>query len=91
MPIEQKGDFKLDEALRKFIKEKITLPIDIGNEAKNHFVKGFRQGGGQTDKGFWTPRKKDPKGSKRGILIGKQGEQLKLYLMGIASCNFFIQ
>ncbi len=39
---------------------KSTLPIEIANDSKNHFLEGFRNKGGQTDasKGGWPKRMK---------------------------------
>lgn len=68
--ITKKGDFKLGKAVKIFKLAKSNLPLIIGNDATNHFKKGFKQDGGQTDAGVWKKRKKDPKGKRRGILIG---------------------
>lgn len=59
------------EAAKKLLAAAPTL---VANEAKNHFLKGFKKGGGQTDAslGGWKQRKrKDPKRQKgkRAILI----------------------
>ena len=44
---------------------KAKLPLLIANLSKNHFLEGFRKGGGQTDasRGGWEQRKK-PKGKR---------------------------
>lgn len=76
MSLRRKGDFKLNKAVAAFKLGKSNLPVLIANESKNHFVKAFRQDGGQTDKGVWKPRKVDPKGGRRGILIGRKGGRL---------------
>lgn len=63
------GDgFNLDQVLKGFKKEKKELPTILGNLAKNHFVEGFRKGGGQTDDsaGGWKERGTDP---GRAILV----------------------
>lgn len=69
MTLKRKGDFQVDDSIKKYKIIRKTLPLILANDAKNHFIKGFRQGGGQTDKGKWVPRKKKEKGSNRGILI----------------------
>jgi len=77
----KKGGFGLKKAIGLFKLAKSSLPKVIANDAKNHFLLGFRQGGGQTDasKGGWQKRKKDPKGARRGILIlrGRMMKALK--------------
>lgn len=69
--ITKKGDFKFPQKQRKANQMKSTLPRWIGIYAKNWFLKGFRQGGGQTDdsSGGWASRKKSERGNRRGILI----------------------
>lgn len=71
--IKKKGDFNLDVSLREFKAKKSRLPIVIGAMAVEQFKKGFTTGGGATDEGFWKPRKKDPKGGRRAILVGPRG------------------
>lgn len=71
MSLKKKGDFKIDESLKKFKGIQKTMPLILANDAKNHFIKGFRQGGGQTDKGKWVPRKKKEGGGSRAILVLK--------------------
>ncbi len=57
--ITKKGNFD-DKRIRAQIKKfKRDMPIIAANLARNHFLAGFRKGGGQTDKskGGWRPRK----------------------------------
>lgn len=56
MPIEKRGDFNLDRLSKRFKIVKSGLPSTLGNMGKNHFLKGFRTNGGQTDAGKWVPR-----------------------------------
>jgi phage gpG-like protein len=49
MPIKQIGDYNIDKLIAKTEKAKKRLPTLLGNEAKNHFVAGFRIGGKKTD------------------------------------------
>jgi len=76
MKLRRKGKFNVDKATKIFKLSKSKMPLIIANDAKNHFQKGFRQDGGQTDKGKWRPRKHNPKGKRRGILIGRKGGRL---------------
>lgn len=52
-------------------KFKQVVPILIASEVKNHFLKGFRTGGGQTDRsrGGWTQRKNQAREKRRGRAI----------------------
>jgi len=80
MSIERKGDLGMGESLNKFKQIKKNMPLILANDTKNHFIKGFRQGGGQTDKGKWIPRKKKEKGGNRGILVyrGRLWKSIKI-------------
>ena len=64
------GDFKIDVTSKKFQEFKMYTPIKLANTAKNHFLEGFRKGGGQTDSSIagWKKRRYD-EGPGRGILI----------------------
>jgi phage gpG-like protein len=59
--IKKVGDFDFDKKIASLKRAKVKLPAKIGNEAKNHFIAGFRKdgGGGQTDAsiGGWKKRK----------------------------------
>lgn len=49
-----------------------TVPILLANEVKNHFLEGFRKGGGQTDRSLrgWQPRKRSSRrNTGRAILV----------------------
>lgn len=65
-----KGNRRLDidKVLKNFTKAKTAMPMILGNLAKNHFVEGFRTGGGQTDasKNGWKERKTD---EGRAVLV----------------------
>ena len=53
-------------------KLKGTLPKQIANIAKNHYLEGFRRGGKQTDNSLtgWAKRKKaDKNKTRRAILV----------------------
>ena len=59
----------LEKAVRNL---KNTLPRKLANVAKNHFLDGFRRGGGQTDdslSGWKERKKKDRQKSRRAILV----------------------
>lgn len=68
-----KGRFRIKENVVAFEKLKVEAPIIVANIAMNHFLEGFRNGGGQTNasKGGWPKRKKEDKG--RAILV-KSGD-----------------
>lgn len=58
----------------EFAKLKTTLPRIIANAAKNHFLEGFRVGGGKTDKsrGGWAARKANARRNQgRALLVDK--------------------
>jgi len=59
MSVKKVGSFKLKLTKRLFKQQKRTLPIILGNQAKNFFLQAFRKGG-FTDVGFkrWRRRKK---------------------------------
>lgn len=73
MSVKKVGSFKFTITKRLFAQQKRTLPKVLGNQAKNHFLEGFRTGGGQTDKGRWKPRRfstdKTRRNLRRGILV----------------------
>jgi len=73
MSIKKIGSFKFKLTKRLFERQKRTLPPILGNQAKNHFLEGFRKGGGQTDEGRWKPRRfstdKARRNLRRGILV----------------------
>ena len=54
------GEFNFKGIEKDLEKFKIEMPILAGNLAKNHFLKGFKKGGGQTErsKGGWRQRKR---------------------------------
>lgn len=64
--------FEFDKTLANYKRFQETAPKIIAEQSKNHFLEGFRKGGGQTDasKSGWEPRKKTAKRNEgRGILI----------------------
>lgn len=56
--VKKKGDFKFKERFQNSKRLKSNLPVVIANMALNHFLEGFRKGGGQTDasRGGWKKR-----------------------------------
>lgn len=61
----------LKEKLAELQRMKSTLPTKLANEAKNHFLQSFRDGG-FTDRNLskWKPRKVNTKNNiGRGILV----------------------
>jgi|GEM_PF-5554745 len=78
MPVERLGNWNFGKVLKAFNElKKNELPLLVGKETQNHFIQGFRQGGGQTDEstGGWEPRKTMDKSDKanpnknRAILV----------------------
>jgi len=74
--ITKKGDFRFNKNLKEFNKLKVSIPIAIGNMAKNHFLQAFRRGaqngGGFTNssRNGWPKRKRETRISRnKGILI----------------------
>lgn len=59
MTVQKRGSFKFKLTKRLFASQKRTLPIALGNIAKNFFKDAFRKGG-FTDVGFkrWQSRRK---------------------------------
>lgn len=50
MSVERLGQWNFEKVLKAFeVLKQNDLPLLIGNEAKNHFVEGFREGGHMTD------------------------------------------
>jgi phage gpG-like protein len=64
--------FEFDKSIAAYKKFQQDAPKVIANESKNHFLEGFRKGGGQTDdsKGGWRQRESTAKrNSGRAILV----------------------
>lgn len=59
MGIQKKRGFKIRQVKTNLDKFKTTVPAKLGNIARNHFLEGFRKGGGKTDAsiGGWAKRK----------------------------------
>jgi phage gpG-like protein len=68
----RRGDFNIKGLIQKLNQLKSNLPIFIANDVENHFLDGFRKGGGQTDAGMWRPRRGD-RDSGDAILV-KSGD-----------------
>lgn len=69
MPIKKLGKgFNFPKKENEFRKLQLILPRIIANNSLNHFLKGFRNGGGQTDAGRWKNRKRADKRT-RSILV----------------------
>jgi phage gpG-like protein len=71
--IEKKGDFNFTGTLKNYNRFKRFMPKIVGNMAKNHFLEGFRKGGGQTDKSRsgWKPRKPARSARQKGKDSGR--------------------
>ena len=67
--IKKIGSLPLNRSEKKWLRNNDEMIQVIAEDAKNHFVKGFQKGGGQTDDSLtgWKPRKKlDRKDRKSG-------------------------
>lgn len=77
-----------------------TLPRLVANEAKTHYVRGFRTGGKQTDAsiGGWAPRKKKSRNKTRRAILVRTGQlfgdvdvrsaSMKRIILGTHSTNY---
>ena len=71
MAIIKKGKgFNFLKKRREITQLKAQLPRIVANEALNHFLLGFRTGGGQTDAGKWPARKRTARrNAGRALLV----------------------
>lgn len=71
--------FEFDKSLQLYRGFQIKAPKVIAENSLNHFLKGFRKGGGQTDasKGGWAKRGPRPNesGMQQSFLIGGPGSK----------------
>lgn len=67
--------FEIDKKVAEFKKVKSTAPRIIGNDAKNHFLEGFRKGGRMTDdsRSGWIARRQGTPNSGGRALLVKSG------------------
>jgi hypothetical protein len=64
------GKFEFSRNRKDFEQFKRTAPKIIANNSLNHFLQGFRQGGGKTDAGRWQPRKPSTRRNEgRSLLV----------------------
>ena len=68
--IQKRGDFGIDQSVKKYASFRKTIPKIIATNSVNHFKKGFSKGGGQTNdsKSGWAARKTN-RGAGRNILV----------------------
>jgi phage gpG-like protein len=66
--------FNFQAKIRELQKVHHTLPVRVGNQAKNHFLRGFRNGG-FTDATLepWQSRKRADKNPKPRAILVKSG------------------
>jgi len=76
MSVKKIGSFGFKKFSSKFRSFKKTMPLIIANEAKNHFIEGFRKGGGQTDasRSGWRARKRADSNSRSRAILVKSGD-----------------
>jgi phage gpG-like protein len=85
--------FRFDQKIKEIQKLKRTLPAQVGNIAKNHFLKSFRDEG-FTDVGLdpWKARKTRDKSDRRNpnkkrALLVKTGQLKRSIRVGRATWN----
>lgn len=90
MSVKRIGRFKFDMNIKDFSKLKISLPVLIANNSKNHFLQGFRmgagRGGGFTDasRGGWEKRQRESRLSvRKNILVDSGDLRRKIEKYGI--------
>ena len=86
MSIKKVGEYRFVHSRREFKALKKKVIADIAEDSKNHFLMGFREGGGRTDNssGGWKKRKYQdytkagkPMKRSRAILVGKGSGNLR--------------
>lgn len=61
---------QMGKKVQAWVRLKRVLPRLVANNSLNHYLQGFRQGGGQTDEGKWQARKRGaPRDTSRNILV----------------------
>jgi len=78
--IERKsGKIDLNKIKAGFQTFQRVIPVVVANNSKNHFLKGFRRGGGQTDasKSGWTQRKRSRSRANEGRAVLVQSGDLR--------------
>lgn len=95
MSLKRIGKFKFDINQKDFSKLKVSLPVLIANNSKNHFLKGFRRGagrgGGFTDasRGGWEKRQRESRISgRKNILVGRSHLRGFIQKQGILEKKF---
>ncbi len=76
MSITKKGSFNLGKKLQDFNSFKRRIPVLLGNEARNHFLEGFRKSGRMTDesRSGWKARKQTRSRDRGRKLLVKTGD-----------------
>ena len=73
----------IENLVKGFERAKIVIPIILAKDTQSHFLKGFENGGGQTDDslGGWTERKRPNSRANRGrallVKIGSMKNDLQ--------------
>ena len=80
--------FNFQLKIREFQLAKRNLPVQIGNIAKRHFLKGFRDGG-FTDEALepWQARKRRDRNPKPRAILVKSGHLRKSIRVRVANFN----
>lgn len=74
--VKKNGDFDIKGLIKKIETKKKRIPLLLAKEAKNHFVSGFRTGGGKTDasRGGWKQRGFPLKKNKGRAILTQNGD-----------------
>jgi phage gpG-like protein len=80
--------FNFEQKIQELKRARSTLPIIIGNMAKRHFVKSFRDGG-FTDEAFnpWQSRKRSDRNQKTRAILVKTGHLRNSIRVRVANYN----
>jgi phage gpG-like protein len=84
--------FEFDKSIKAYQKFKQEAPKVIAEESKNHFLEGFRKGGGQTDasRSGWEPRepRKNEGGKQKSHLTLRSDLKTELQNNGVKKATF---
>ncbi len=82
MRIIKTGDFNFAKKVKNFQKFERDAPVILGNEARNHFLQGFRRGGGMTDdsRAGWKRRKGGNDGRATLVRSGAMKNDIRILL-----------
>ena len=73
MTLKKTKGFNFDKIKTDFVVVKSKIPLRLANDVQQHFLKGFRRGGGSTNAsiGGWTKRKTSRSARERKRSVGR--------------------